>query len=103
MLSESWMEIYMLVGSFIVGLALGYFYFGGLWWTVNRLQRTRQPALLFTASFILRTTIVVGAVYLLLGGGWRAVALCMAGFIAIRMVLTRYWGPEAEQSENGAS
>jgi F1F0 ATPase subunit 2 len=80
---------------FGAGLAIGLFYFGGLWLTVSRLSTSRHPALLFAGSFIIRTLAAVGAIGLLSGGQWLLVAVCMLGFIIMRTVLTKRWGPVA--------
>ena len=40
--------------ALICGAGLGLFYYGGLWWTVRRLQTAQQPGLLFATSFLVR-------------------------------------------------
>lgn len=92
--SLSWASLAV---AFAAGIGLGFLFFGGLWWTVNRLQRSRQPGLLFASSFLVRTAIVIVGVYFVTNGQWQQIASCMAGFIIIRFVLTRLWGPAADR------
>ncbi len=82
-----------LVAAFVAGLALGFVFFGGLWLTVKQLATAKQPALLFVASFVLRTAAVVGGVYLVGAGEWQRIVACMAGFILMRALLTWRWRP----------
>ncbi len=79
--------------ALVVGLALGVVYFGGLWLTVKRLPTTRRPALLFFGSFLARTALVVAGIYLVMDGRWERVAVCLAGLLVARVVLTRRLGP----------
>ena len=79
--------------ALVVGLVLGVAYFGGLWLTVKRLPTSRRPALLFLGSFLARTALVVAGIYLVMDGRWERVALCLAGLLVARAVLTRRLGP----------
>ncbi|MEP6898195.1 MAG: ATP synthase subunit I [Rhodanobacter sp.] len=76
----------------LAGLALGAFFFGGLWWTVQRGMVSAQPALLILGSFLLRTAVAVGGFYLALQGGWQSLAACMGGFLVARILVTRIVG-----------
>lgn len=81
-----WWNIFL---SFVAGCALGGLFFGGLWWTVNRLNRVKYPSLLILASFFLRTATVLAVLFLFLrgGGGWPAAAAALAGFLLVRLAL----------------
>ena len=82
--------------AFVAGIGLGLIFFGGLWWTVNRLQQTRLPGLLFASSFVVRSAIVLAGIYFVADGQWQQVASCVVGIIVVRVVLTRRWGPPAD-------
>jgi F1F0 ATPase subunit 2 len=86
-----------LIVPFLGGVALGLFFFAGLWWTVNRLQRSQNPGLLFAASFVVRTAIVVAGIYFLTDGMWQRIAASLIGFVLARAVLTRRWGSPEEK------
>ena len=55
-------EIAALTLAFFTGIAIGTVFFGGLWWTVSK--AARRAALRFLISFLLRTTFVLIAFYL---------------------------------------
>ena len=78
-------DILEIAAAAAAGLALGAFYFGGLWWTVRRLPGARHPAVLLLASFLLRGTVLVAGVLAASGGRWRRVAACLAGLLLVRL------------------
>lgn len=88
------------------GMALGLFYFGGLWLTVRRLARQRRPLPLFLGSFLGRTALVVAGFYFVMGGRWERMLACLAGFIMARLLLTsrlrREASPVPPQQAGGA-
>jgi F1F0 ATPase subunit 2 len=71
------------------GLALGGFYFGTLWVVVRRLPDTTRPGLWLALSAVLRTAAVLAAFYAVMGGDWRRLLACLAGFLAVRTLLIR--------------
>lgn len=75
------------------GAGLGLFYYGGLWLTVQRLTTARRPGLVALVSFCARAAITLAAFYLVMGGRWERLAVCMIGFVALRMILVRRWKP----------
>ncbi|MDZ4132815.1 MAG: ATP synthase subunit I [Dethiobacteria bacterium] len=79
--------------SFLGGGLLGLFFFGGLWWTVQKITGSGGPYLLFVASFLVRTTVVLGGFYLLLTVGWQYLLAAMAGFLLARTVLANKLKP----------
>jgi len=76
------------------GIGLGIFYFGGLWLTVRRLPTTRRPAFLSLLSFFGRLGVVLFGFYLVMGGHWERLLVCLLGFLGVRIILVRLWGPE---------
>ncbi len=70
----------------MAGLALGGFFFGGLWWTVKRGVNSRSPGLWFTASMLVRTAVVLSGFYFIgVRHGGRLI-LCLAGFVLARLI-----------------
>ena len=82
-------EILMLPLAGVTGLVLGALFFGGLWWTVLQGVRTRRPALLFLASFLLRMTFVLVALYLVGNAHSDRLVSCLLGFVLGRVLVTR--------------
>lgn len=77
----------------IAGLALGAIYFGGLWLTLRRLVRCRQPAFLAFGSYFGRLAVCFAGFYLISKvAGMQGLLVCLAAFIIMRMVLVRRWG-----------
>ncbi len=72
--------------AFVVGAALGAFYFYGLWWTVRRLN-TGHAAILLPVSFLVRVAVVIGGFYLVMDGRWQSLLAALTGFIAARVII----------------
>ncbi|MBX3059995.1 MAG: ATP synthase subunit I [Anaerolineae bacterium] len=84
----------MLIFSFLVGGVAGSLYFGGLWYTVRQLPATNRPALLLLGSFLLRLTLLLGALYLLTSAHWSYLLSALVGLLLARTLLIRHWGPK---------
>lgn len=88
----------------ILGGALGGFFFASLWWTVRQLPETRQPALLFAASFLLRMVVVLGGFSALaIRGDWRLLVAACVGFTLVRSVGVRVVARRSESRQCLAS
>lgn len=85
-----------LVLAFLAGLALGLFYYGGLWLTVQRLPKSRSPGVLAAVSLFLRLGLVLVAFYLVMGGRWERLLACVAGFLLTRTLLIHRLGPRRQ-------
>lgn len=76
------------------GVALGLFFFGGLWFTVQRLGSARRPALLMLGSLAARLAVCLPCFILAARGGQLGrLLLFTAAFLATRLALTRRLGP----------
>jgi F1F0 ATPase subunit 2 len=93
--------------AMVTGTALGAIFFGGLWWTVRKSFSSHQPALWFLSSVLLRTCLVLAGFYCVARGHWERLALCLVGFVAARLIVTRLtreaeepssWKPEASRA-----
>jgi F1F0 ATPase subunit 2 len=71
------------------GVLLGATFFGGLWWTVRRGISSKQPALLFLGSVLLRTGMALAGFYLIARGDWERLLASLLGFIMARLFATR--------------
>lgn len=74
--------------AWIAGVALGVIFFGGLWWTIRSAVKSPQPALWFFVSMLLRTSIALAGFYLVGGGHWQRLLVCLLGFIVARLLVT---------------
>ncbi|HEU0234566.1 MAG TPA: ATP synthase subunit I [Gallionella sp.] len=82
-------EIMLSALALLAGILLGAIFFGGLWWTVLKGVSARQPALWFSVSLLLRTSIALAGFYLVSGADWKRLLACLVGFIIARLVVTR--------------
>jgi F1F0 ATPase subunit 2 len=78
-----------LVVALTVGAALGTANYLVLWLTVRKLVTAPSPALLATASFLLRTAAVVLGFYAATKGDPARLAACVAGFVLVRTIAVR--------------
>jgi len=83
-------EISNIVLPFIVGLLLGITFYGGLWYTVNKLTASKMPALLIMSSFVFRIGIVLVGFYSIGIGDWKKLVVCLVGFIVARFTVIHY-------------
>ena len=81
------------------GAALAAFYFGGLWLTVRRVATSSRPGLLTFGSFIVRGVIVIAAMVGIARMHWQLLLAAMAGFVLVRVIVTRRLCPEDAAKE----
>lgn len=74
--------------AWLMGGALGVFFYGGLWWTVKQYVASPRVAWWFLASFLLRTGVTVTGFYRVGDGQWQRFLLCLAGFFMARLLIT---------------
>ena len=85
--------------AFVAGALLGAFFFGGLWWTVQKAISSEQPAIWFLGSLLLRTCLILTGFYLVAQGHWSRLVACLLGFLVARLLVVRRLSrPTAEAS-----
>jgi F1F0 ATPase subunit 2 len=82
-------EILALAMAFFVGTVLGAFFFGGLWWTVQKGVVSDRPALWFLGSLLLRTGATLAGFYFVAQGHWSRLAACVLGFLIARLIVVK--------------
>ena len=82
-------EMLSLLFAGVAGFLLGAIFFGGLWWTVRKGLSSKQPALWFVGSVLLRMGIVLAGFYLVGREDWKRLLACLLGFVIARFVVTR--------------
>ena len=75
--------------SLAAGLMLGVFFFGGLWWTVQKGVASERPALLFLGSLLLRIGTVLAGFYFVSQDHWSRFLACLAGFVIARVIVVK--------------
>lgn len=76
--------------AFIGGIALGLFFFGGLWFTIKKGVNAKIPAMWFFVSIVIRTGVVLTGFYYVSAVGWQGLIICLIGFIIARFVVTHF-------------
>lgn len=97
-------ETFYLIVALLAGVFLGAIFFGGLWWTVQKLVSSKRAVLWFVGSLLLRTGITLIGFYFIALGHFDRLLVCVLGFIIARHIVIRltkstekptYLGPEA--------
>ena len=86
-------EVLLLALALSAGVLLGAVFFGGLWWTVRKGVSSEQPVLWFFGSLLLRMSIALAGFYLVSGGNWDRLLVCLVGFVLARLVVMRLTRP----------
>ncbi len=89
-------EMLFLAPPLAAGLLLGAFFFGGLWWTVNRGVSSLRPALWFFGSKLLRMSITLVGFYFVGHENWKRWLVCLLGFVLARLVVQWLTRPPVE-------
>ena len=74
----------------ISGIALGVFFYGGLWMTVQRMPAARHPAALVLGSLVVRMAVVLAGFLWLTRGRWQNALAILLGLIAGRLAVSRF-------------
>ena len=83
-------ELPRLLAAGSIGVALGVFFFGGLWWTVRTGLRAKRPELWFLFSSVLRVSVVLAGFAAASDRRWERLVACVLGF-AIARLLSVEW------------
>ena len=84
------------------GLSLGAIFFGGLCWTVRNGILSKNPALWFFGSLLLRMSLVLVGFYFVGRGNWQRLVACLLGFIIARSCVLRLTRTPVEHSPSKA-
>lgn len=71
----------------LAGLGCGVAFFGGLRWTVSKLDSVRRPATLMISSLIARTAVVAGVIVLVTDGSLVRVLAALGGLLLVRTAM----------------
>ena len=91
-------EIMLSALALLAGILLGAMFFGGLWWTVLKGVASPRPALWFLGSLLLRMSLALAGLYVVSGGQWDRLLVCLLGFVMARLVVTWLTRPEASHA-----
>ncbi|MDX1638527.1 MAG: ATP synthase subunit I [Balneolaceae bacterium] len=92
---------FQILTGLTAGALLGYFFFYGLWWSLQRTTGHDHPFRVMLVSFAVRSVVVTAGFYGLLLLGWQVLATAVPGFVIMRMVLVSRWGTGNLEPETG--
>jgi F1F0 ATPase subunit 2 len=88
--------------SVAAGALLGAIFFGGLWLTVCKGVSSKNPALWFFGSLLLRMSTALTGFYFVSDGHWERLLLCLFGFVLARLFMTRLTRSSGESQSPSA-
>jgi len=92
-------SIHHIVIPFIVGIGLGAVNYAALWMTVQKITCARNPALLNVLSYAVRMGFIMAIFYIVMGGRWERLVICLAGFLLIRTISIKCVLPEKKTGD----
>jgi F1F0 ATPase subunit 2 len=75
--------------ALLAGVMLGAFFFGGLWWSVQKGVSSERPGHWFFGSLLLRNIMTVAGFYFVSQGHWSRLITCLLGFMLARVIVVR--------------
>ena len=84
---------YVLALAALAGAGLGAIFFGGLWWTAQRVVASSRPALWFFVSLLLRMGIALVGLLAVGGDRWERLLACLLGIVVARSLVLRLTRP----------
>lgn len=75
--------------ALLAGAVLGVFYFGGLWWSVQKGVSSERPGFWFFGSLLLRNIVTLTGFYVVSQGSWSRLMTCLLGFMLARVIIVR--------------
>ncbi|MEO8392271.1 MAG: ATP synthase subunit I [Chloroflexota bacterium] len=82
-------ETLSLALALMTGIVLGAMFFGGLWWTVQKIVSSQWSALWLFGSMMLRTSITLAGFYFISRGHLERLLACLLGFVLARLIVMR--------------
>ena len=73
--------------AILEGVLLGAFFFGGLWWTIQKAVSSKLPAFWFLGSMIFRMGVVLTGVYFVCHEHLSRIFPCLLGFVIGRLAV----------------
>lgn len=99
-------NISLLLVAFIGGIALGIFFFGGLWLTVRMVAKAKAPAIWLIGSLLARFSITLLGFYFIGVDSWQRLLSCLVGFLGGRIIVfyvSRRWESRPAESKKEAA
>lgn len=76
-----------MIVSFLIGLLMGILYFGGLYFSTQKFNSAKSPALFMILSFVLRMGILIVGFYYLSKSGYKNILIGLLGVMLVRFIM----------------
>lgn len=86
--------------AFMAGIVLGVAYMAALWIAVRGLAGAAWPGRQLLVGAAVRLGLLLGGFFLVMDGQWERLLACLAGFLLVRIAVTRW---ARESSPNAAT
>ena len=87
--------------NFFIGVILGIIFFGGLYWTIQKLTEVKQPALLMIGSLIFRMALLLSVLFYVSKSGYKGILYALLGMFLVRVIMTFKIEKTTEKIKNG--
>ena len=91
-------DVFIWILVALAGMLLGIFFFGGLWWTIQKGLASKHAGLWFFGSLVVRTGVLLTGFFLISDGQWQRMISCLIGFIIARFVVLRFKRANEQQA-----
>jgi len=76
-----------MIFGFFGGVFLGIIFFGGLYWSVNKLPKVKHPAFLMIVSALVRMVILITGIYFIAGNDIKKILSTLGGVIIVKIIM----------------
>ncbi|WP_028321103.1 ATP synthase subunit I [Desulfatiglans anilini] len=83
-------DLFALAVWLLWGWVVGFFYFGGLYWTLRRLPRRSSPKIFLGLSYVIRVSVALMAFWLVLRRSFIGFLVTFVGFFIARFLVSRW-------------
>ncbi|MFO8068586.1 MAG: ATP synthase subunit I [Alkalibacterium sp.] len=87
--------------NFFIGVILGIIFFGGLYWTIQKLTEVKQPGLLMIGSLIVRMAVLLSVLFYVSKSGYKGILYAMLGMFLVRVIMIFKIEKTTEKLKNG--
>lgn len=81
-----------IIFSIVSGAAISFFYFGGLWLTLQKIEEHNLSYWLVLVSFVVRLAFVLAVFCALIIYHWASMAVALISFLATRQIILAWLG-----------
>lgn len=88
-----------MIGAFFGGMVLGLIFFGGLYWSVQRIGRVKNPGPLMLISGVVRMAVLLLGLYFLGSNDISRFLAVLAGVVVVKFMLIVWVGQKSHSPE----